>query len=309
SKEKHKEEMEFKSDDGTIIPIDISIKFFKDLDSFYAIITDLSYYKLTQEQLEEYAIEILDAYQTIKENEIKLKETVADLERSNEELQSFAYITSHDLQEPLRSIASYAQLIKRRYKGRLDSDADEFIDFMVAGATRMKEQIQGLFEYSRIDQADIDFKETDMDLIVERAVSNLNFAVDESKAEITYDNLPTVNVDPDQIVSVLQNFIGNAIKFRKPQFPPRIHISAEKDFKKHEWVFKVIDNGIGMESQYTDNIFEVFKRIHPIGEYKGTGIGLAIAKRIIERHGGRIWVESELGVGSVFYFSIPIRRE
>ena len=244
----------------------------------------------------------------MKEHEVKLQDTIKELESSNKELQSFAYITSHDLQEPLRTIASYAQLIERRYKGQLDQDADEFLDFMVSGATRMKSMIQGLLEYSRIDRAETELIETDMNVKLEKVIDNLQFTIDESKAEITYDNLPTVCVDPDQMVRVLQNLIGNAIKYKKPQFPPRIHISAKKDTQKNEHVFSVQDNGIGMEKQYTNRIFEVFRRLHAIGEYEGTGIGLAIVKRIIERHDGNIWVESKLGEGSTFNFTIPIKH-
>ena len=185
-----------------------------------------------EKKVEERTVEIEEAYQLVKENEFKLKDTVLELERSNEELQSFAYITSHDLQEPLRSVASYAQLIQRRYGGQLDSDADEFIDFMVSGATRMKGMIQGLLDYSRVNRAGIEFVKTDMNAKVEKAVSNLQYAIDESSAEITHDNLPNVIADPDQMVRVFQNLIGNAIKFKKDDEPPRIHISAGTDKEK-----------------------------------------------------------------------------
>ena len=154
-----------------------------------------------------------------------------------------------------------------------------------------------------------EFIETDMNLNVGKAISNLNFIIDESKAEITHDNLPTVCADPDQMVRVFQNLISNAIKYKKPQFPPRIHISAKKDTQKNEYIFSVEDNGIGMDPQYTSKIFDIFRRLHTIDEYEGTGIGLAIFKRIIERHGGRIWVESKLGEGSTFYFTLPILNE
>ena len=240
----------------------------------------------------------------MKENEFKLKEVVKELERSNKELESFAYITSHDLQEPLRSIASYSQLIERRYKGQLDSDADEFIDFMVIGAKRMKSMIQGLLEYSRVGTRGEEFQEFNAEEALSYALLNLKSAIEECHVEVTHDSLPVIFGDESQITSVFQNLIGNAIKFKKPQFPPRIHISAKKE--GNEYIFSVQDNGIGMEKQYTDRIFEVFKRLHTIDEYEGTGIGLSIVKRIIERHGGRIWVESEFGVGSTFYFTIPI---
>jgi PAS domain S-box-containing protein len=262
-----------------------------------------------EEQVEERTAEIEEAYQIVKENESKLKETIVELERSNAELQSFAYITSHDLQEPLRTIASFSQLLEKRYKDKLDSDADEFIEYIVNASVRMKQMIQGLLDYSRIDSAGKEFIKTDMNINVEKAVSNLEFVINESNAEITSDYLPTVNADPDQIVRVFQNLISNAIKYRKSQLPLRIHISVRTDKERNEHVFSVNDNGIGMEEQYTDKIFEVFKRLHTTEEYEGTGIGLAVVKRIIERHNGHIWVESQLGKCSTFYFSIPLKNK
>ena len=238
-----------------------------------------------------------------KQAEEKLKETINELERSNEELQSFAYITSHDLQEPLRTIASFAQLIERRYKGKLDPDADEFIDFMVDGASRMKEMIQGLLDYSRVGTKGHEFKEFQAEIALNYALSNLGTAIAEVNAEITVDPLPVIFADEDQIIRVLQNLIGNGIKFRRKGVQPKIHISAKRNDNEH--VFSVSDNGIGLEEQYSDKIFEVFKRLHSIGEYQGAGIGLAIVKRIIDRHGGQIWVESELDKGSTFYFTLP----
>ncbi|MGZ7068114.1 MAG: sensor histidine kinase [Methanobacterium sp.] len=231
------------------------------------------------------------------------------MERSNRDLQSFAYITSHDLQEPLRSIASYAQLIKMRYEGQLDSDADDFIEYMVSGATRLQIMIKGLLEYSRLDTQGEEFKDFNSEEALNQALTHLKSSIDKCHAEVISDTLPVIHGDESQISRVFQNLISNAIKFKKPQFPPKIHISAKKDTMKNEYVFSVSDNGIGMEKQYSDRIFEVFKRLHPIGEYEGTGIGLSIVNRIIERHGGRIWVESELGEGSTFYFTIPVRSE
>jgi len=260
---------------------------------------------LLEEKVEERTAEIEEAYQYLKENQIKLKEAINELERSNRELQSFAYITSHDLQEPLRNIASFAQLLQRRYKGQLDSDADDFIEFMVDGSKRMKEMIQGLLDYSGVDKNEIKPLKTDMNTNLEKAMFNLKLSIDESKAEITHDSLPTIFAESDQMVRVFQNLIANAIKFKKPQFPPRIHIAVDKNLKNNEYVFSVADNGIGIENQYTDRIFEVFKRLHTINEYRGAGVGLAIVKRIIERHGGRIWVDSDLDMGSTFYFTLP----
>jgi light-regulated signal transduction histidine kinase (bacteriophytochrome) len=191
----------------------------------------------------------------------------------------------------------------------LDSDADEFLDYMVRGATRMKSMIQGLLDYSLIDSAKKEFEEVDMKVMLERAIFNLQYAIGESGAVITHGFLPKVFADPDQMISVFENLIGNAIKFKKVDEPPRIHVSVGTDKERYEWVFSVKDNGIGMEQQYSDKIFEVFKRLHPIGEYEGVGIGLSIVKRIIERHGGRVWFESMLGRGSTFYFTIPIMND
>ena len=242
-----------------------------------------------------------------KMSERKLKEIITELQRSNKELQSFAYITSHDLQEPLRTIASYAQLIERRYKGKLDSDADDFIEYMVDGAKRMKSMIQGLLDYSRVGTKGNEFKEFKSKDALDYALSNLESSIVENNAEITSSSLPVIFADEDQIARVFQNLIGNAIKFSREGIKPEIHISARE--KDKEYVFAVSDNGIGMEEQYSDHIFEVFKRLHSIDEYRGAGIGLAIVKRIIDRHEGRVWVESELGRGSKFYFTIPVRNK
>lgn len=240
-----------------------------------------------------------------KKAEEKLKETIEELKRSNEELQQFAYITSHDLQEPLRTIASFTQLIERRYKGQMDADADEFIDFIVDAATRMKEMIQGLLDYSRVGTRGGEFDFVNTEEVLTTVLSNLHAAISENKAEITHDELPTVIADKTQLIQLFQNLVSNAIKFKKPDVPPKIHISARKDEWNKEYVFSISDNGIGLELQYKDKIFEVFKRLHAMDEYKGAGIGLAISKRIIERHGGQIWVDSEPRVGSTFYFTFP----
>ncbi|MGZ4857841.1 MAG: PAS domain S-box protein [Methanobacteriaceae archaeon] len=239
-----------------------------------------------------------------KQAEEQLKETINELERSNKELQSFAYITSHDLQEPLRTIASFTQLLERRYKGQLDENADEFMDYIVDAAVRMKDMIQGLLDYSRVDTQGEPFKEFNSTEAVSQALNHLHLSIEESKAEITYENLPTIIGDEHQIERVFQNLVGNALKFRKKEVKPKIHISTQKN--NGEYIFSVQDNGIGMEEQYSKKIFEPFKRLHTIDAYEGTGIGLAVVKRIIEHHGGRIWFESELGVGSTFYFTIPV---
>jgi PAS domain S-box-containing protein len=241
----------------------------------------------------------------LKKYKNRLEETIGDLKRSNEELQRFAYVASHDLQEPLRTIASFTQLLERRYKGKFDSDADEFMDYIVEAALRMKEQIKGLLEYSRISTKESEFKHVNSEFILNQAIDNLQFAIKENNAEITYGPLPVLMCDAGQLQRVFQNLISNAIKFKKEMMPPEIHISAKKDDKNREHIFSVLDNGIGIEKQYMKRIFVIFQRLHTMDEYHGTGIGLSIVKRIIERHGGRIWVESEFGKGSAFYFTIP----
>ena len=248
-----------------------------------------------EKTVEERTAEIKEAYDTLKERESRLKDTVTELKSSNEELESFAYITSHDLQEPLRTVASYAQLLERRYKGKIDKDADDFLEFMVSGAKRMKKQIQGILDYSRIGTHGEKFREFNAEEALNIALSNLQASIKECNAEITHDPLLIICADESQIMRVFQNLIGNALRFRKEGVKPKVHISAKKT--DNEYVFSINDNGIGMEMQYTDKIFEVFKRIHAIGEYSGAGIGLAIVKRIIDRHGGRLWVESKLCKG------------
>jgi len=234
--------------------------------------------------------------------EEEAKKYAVDLERSNQELQQFAYIASHDLQEPLRVITSYLQLIERRYKDRLDQDANEFIDFAVDGAERLQRMINDLLSYSRVGTRGNPFTKTDANAVVKRALENLAVVIEENHAVITYDNLPTLIADEEQLVTVFQNLLSNAIKFHKPDEPPKIHILAEE--KESEWLFGVRDNGIGIDLQYKDKLFVIFKRL--VGkEYSGSGMGLAICKRVVERHGGNIWVESKLEKGSTFYFTIP----
>ena len=232
-----------------------------------------------------------------------------ELARSNAELQQFAYIASHDLQEPLRMVTSYLQLIERRYKGRLDADADDFIGFAVDGAVRMKTLITDLLAYSRVGthgKSFEQFEQTDSTLALLAAIANLKVAIEESNAVVTYDPLPTVMGDPGQLIQLFQNLIGNAIKFRGEN-PPIVHASAQSiDQPQPEWCFSVRDNGIGIEPQYADRIFVIFQRLHKRSESPGTGIGLAICKKIVERHDGRIWMESNPEAGTTFYFTLPI---
>lgn len=236
------------------------------------------------------------------ELEQRVQERTAELKRSNAELEQFAYIASHDLQEPLRMVASYMRLLERRYKGKLDEDADKFIAYAVDGAVRMQQLINDLLEYSRVDARGREFTPTDFNGIIDQILTNLQVAITESGATITRDSLPTLWADSSQMGQLLQNLVGNAIKFRREE-PLEIHISAER--QHGDWVFRVSDNGIGIEPEYVTRIFEIFQRLHGRGHYPGTGIGLAICKKIVERHRGRIWVESQPGQGSTFFFTLP----
>ena len=233
-----------------------------------------------------------------------LKQSLVDLTRSNEDLQQFAYVASHDLQEPLRNVASCVQLLEKQYKGKLDADADMYIDYAVEGAVRMKALIQDLLTYSRVGTLGKTFGPADCELILAETVKNLRSAITETGAVIHHDPLPTIPADDTQLLRVFQNLIGNSIKFRGDE-PPRIHVSAVKDGT--EWIFSVADNGIGIDSRYLDRIFMIFQRLHKRFQYGGTGMGLAIVKKVVERHGGRVWAESELGKGTIFYFAIPDR--
>jgi PAS domain S-box-containing protein len=234
------------------------------------------------------------------------KHTEEVIARSNMELQQFAQIISHDLQEPLRTISSYLQLLERRYKDKLDKDADEFIGFAVEGSKRMQDMIGGLLEYSRVETRGKQFVPVKCEDVLQSVIDNLQMTISDSGAQVTHDVLPVVNGDFNQLAQLFQNLIINGIKFRGLE-QPHLHISAL--FKDREWVFSIRDNGIGIESKYFDRLFRIFQRLHFREEYPGTGMGLAICKRIVERHGGRIWLESESGKGSTFYFAIPIKGE
>jgi light-regulated signal transduction histidine kinase (bacteriophytochrome) len=251
--------------------------------------------KTTNEQLQQ---EIADRERAEEE----LKGYATDLEHSNEELQQFAYVASHDLQEPLRMISSYVQLLGERYRGRLDEDADEFIHYAVEGASRMQTLINGLLAYSRVGTRGEAFEPSDCESVLQEVLRDLKLAIEGCGAVVTYDPLPTVMADPTQLGQLFQNLIGNAIKFRGEE-TPRVHIGVTR--KNAAWLFSVRDNGIGIDPQYSDRIFTIFQRLHPRERYAGTGVGLAVCRKIVERHGGEIWVVSEAGKGATFYFTMP----
>jgi PAS domain S-box-containing protein len=234
--------------------------------------------------------------------EESLKEYSENLKRSNEDLERFAFVASHDLREPLRMVVSYSQLLENKYKGRLDADADEFIHYIVEGGTRMDALVNDLLEFSRVGSRRKPFERTDMNGVVEKTLLGLSVAIRESHAKIEVGHLPEAMVDRIQMMHLFQNLIENAIKFRG-KVDPEIRIDA--GMGDGMWIFSVRDNGIGIDPAFHDKIFDLFQRLHTREDYSGTGIGLAICKRIVERHGGRIWVESEEGKGSVFYFTIP----
>jgi PAS domain S-box-containing protein len=235
------------------------------------------------------------------EAEERIRSALIDLERSNKDLEQFAYVASHDLQEPLRMVSSYTQLLAQHYEGRLDEKAKKFMDYAVDGAVRMQRLINDLLTYSRVGTRGKSLETTDTHALLGEAIRNLAAIIEEKRAIITNDDLPTVRADASQLMQVFQNLISNAVKFQGANVP-HIHVSAQD--KGREWVFSIRDNGIGIDKQFTDRIFIIFQRLHTRQEYPGTGIGLAVCKRIVERHGGRMWFESEPGKGSTFFFTI-----
>jgi PAS domain S-box-containing protein len=240
-----------------------------------------------------------------KQSEEQLMQTMTELKRSNDELEQFAYVASHDLQEPLRMVASYTELLAERYRGRLDSDADEFIAFAVDGCHRMQGLIQDLLSYSRAGANGEALKEVSAEDALEKALRNLRATIEETKAKVTHDSLPAIMTNETQLVQVLQNLVGNAIKYRSAE-SPQVHVAATQN-GDHEWVFSVRDNGLGIAPEYFDRIFILFQRLHGQKEFEGTGIGLAVCKKIVERLGGRIWVESQPGKGSTFFFTLSAK--
>jgi PAS domain S-box-containing protein len=238
-----------------------------------------------------------------KRVQTELERRAAELARSNAELEQFAQVTSHDLQEPLRMIASYTQLLASRYGGKLDADADEFIGYAVDGVIRMQRLIHNVLDYSRVGTKGVQLTPTDCDAVLARAIIGLEATIAETGAQVTFDPLPVVMADETQILQLFQNLIGNSIKFHSDQ-PPRVHVSAKTD--GNTCTISVRDNGIGIDPRDAERIFVIFRRLHGPTEYPGSGIGLAICKKIVERNGGHIWVESQAGAGATFHFTLPL---
>jgi light-regulated signal transduction histidine kinase (bacteriophytochrome) len=266
--------------------------------------------KLITVSRDELAKEVEDRKRTeaeLRTAELERERLITELRRSNTELEQFAYVASHDLQEPLRMVASFAQLLERKYKDQLDSKANHYIDVLVDGAHRMQNLIDGLLSYSRIGRSEAPLQRVSANEIFEKAVANLSESIKENRAVITKDELPLITGDETQLVQLFQNLIGNSIKYRKLGIAPEVHISAQQEGR--EWIFSVRDNGIGIEPEYFDKIFLIFQRLHTRENYPGTGIGLALCKRIAERHHGRIWVESVFDHGTTIFFTIPTRGD
>ena len=242
----------------------------------------------------------LARYRDHLEDLVKLR--TAELARSNEDLGQFAYVASHDLQEPLRAVGGYVKLLQHRFPEKLDAKAREYVTGAADGAERMQKLITDLLAFSRVGTRGVAFAPADLNALLRDALNNLQASIKEAGATVTSDPLPSLSVDATQIVQLFQNLIGNAIKFHSDRTPV-IHVGARQE--KERWLFWVRDNGIGIEPQYAGRIFQIFQRLHTRKQYPGTGIGLAICKKIVERHGGEIWVESQPGQGSTFYFSIP----
>jgi PAS domain S-box-containing protein len=244
-------------------------------------------------------------YTKVLSDETARKQLQDSLTESNAALEQFAYVASHDLQEPLRTMGSYAQLLSRRYKGAVDPEADEFLGFIVDAAKRMSALVEGLLSYARSATRDDRPSSVALDEDLEAALSLLTQAIEESGGVVTHEALPVVQADRGQMVRLFQNLVSNALKYRHPDRPPQVHITARK--VGSEWLISLQDNGIGFDPKYAATIFAPFKRLHSDQEYSGTGVGLAICKRIVEREGGRIWAESRPDEGSTFHFTLPDR--
>lgn len=291
-----------------------------EVSAIQVISRDITERKLAEDELSRYqnnleqvvaertaALEVLNGELQREIAERKLAQEIMvhqtqQLARSNAELEQFAYVASHDLREPLRKIKSYTELLAKRYEGRLDEKADKYIYYIVDGAARMQQLIADLLLYSRAGRAELVWEEVDVTAVLQKALSDLELAIRESEATITWDELPTLSIDVPQITRLLQNLVGNALKFHADA-PPQVHVSAQQ--QGEEWLFTVSDNGIGIEPSYLERIFLIFQRLHTRGDYPGTGIGLAVCQKIVENHNGRIWATSEPDQGTTFHFTLP----
>jgi PAS domain S-box-containing protein len=285
--------------DGSEFPVEIGLSPIESEDGILVLSAIVDITERTRAMLQ-----LTEAHEELEQRAEAIERFNRMLTRSNEELKQFAYVASHDLQEPLRKVTAFCQMLGSEYGDRLDDEARKYIQYAVDGATRMKALVQDLLSYSRVETQGQPLEPTDAGEACVEAIANLAMAIEESAAEVRYDPLPVIDADRAQLVRLFQNLIGNAIKYRGTE-PPQIHISAKE--VDREIVFRVRDNGIGIEPQYFDRIFVIFQRLHARDEYSGTGIGLAVCKRIVERFNGHIWLESEPGVGSEFFFAVPIR--
>jgi light-regulated signal transduction histidine kinase (bacteriophytochrome) len=257
-----------------------------------SILRDITPLKMAEQELQ----------QAHDDLERRVAERTAELSRINAELEKFAYIASHDLQEPLRTVINFSDLLERRYQDKLDADGREFLGFIVSGVLRMRRLVDDLLEFSRTGHERVVRKPVDCEGVLERVLASLGQSVAECGAVVTHDALPTVLADAGQLEQLLQNLVGNALKFRGDK-QPVVHIGIEA--QPADWLFSVADNGIGLDPRFAGRIFEMFQRLHGVGKYVGSGVGLAICKKIVERHAGRIWVESTEGRGATFYFTLP----
>ncbi|MBM3270412.1 MAG: hypothetical protein FJZ01_22485 [Candidatus Sericytochromatia bacterium] len=277
-----------------------------------AVLNILDDFRAERDRLEQSQKAVLNILEDFEEEKAKVEQfnrdlvaRTGELARSNSELEQFAYVASHDLQEPLRMVSSYVQLLQQRYAGKLDERADKYIYYAVDGARRMQALIQGLLEYSRVSRRELVLAATDAGEALESALLNLRQAIAETGARVEVGPLPVVEGDPARLAQVFQNLLANAIKFRKPGQVPHIRVQSRRT--DHAFEFSIRDDGIGLDPRYADQIFNIFQRLHTRNEYPGTGIGLAVCKKVVERHGGRIWVESEPGRGADFRFTLPLR--
>jgi len=303
-------EESYREKNGREFPVLLSVSVMRGDNNLFRgtvyVAQDITERKRAEEALRQSEKELKEQAQELEKELIQRRRVEEELARSNKELGQLAYVASHDLQEPLRMVTSYVQLLARRYRGKLDGDADEFIAFAVNGAARMQQLINDLLTYSRVGTRGREFEPTDCEIILQQSLKNLQIAVEEKQAIVSHDPLPTVMADHVQLGQLFQNLIGNAIKFQGPE-PPHVHVSESRN--GNGWVFSVRDNGIGIAPEYAERIFGIFQRLHSLEKYPGTGIGLAVCKKIVEHHGGRIWVESKPGKGATFYFTLPGKGE